>query len=108
MDKITLSLLADFSAEFGIGDTEESERFEQFAAWLVVRRHFSESTFLASEVHTGGAGDGGIDAIGIIVNNNLVTDVDTVQELLEQNSFLDVTFVFVQAERSSHFDGAKI
>jgi hypothetical protein len=108
MDKITLSLLTEFSEEFGISDIKESERFEQFAAQLVVCRHFSESTFVPSEVHTGGGSDGGIDAIGVIVNNNLVTDVDTVQELLEQNSFLDVTFVFVQAERSPHFDGAKI
>lgn len=108
MDKITRSLLTGFSEEFGIDGMEESQRFEQFAAWLVVRRHFSESTFLPSDLHTGGDGDGGIDAIAVVVNNNLVTDVDTMEELLEQNGFLDVTFVFVQAERSPHFDGAKI
>ena len=108
MDKITLSLLTEFSGEFGIDDETEPERFEQFAAWLVVRRHFTESTFLPSDLHTGGPNDTGIDAIGVIVNNNLVTDVDSVEELLEQNGFLDVTFVFIQAERSSHFDGAKI
>ena len=108
LDRITLSLLAEFSTEFGIEDMEESNRFEQFSSWLAVRRHFSESTFLPFDIHTGGDGDGGIDAIAIIANNNLITDIDMVGELLEQNGFLDVTFVLVQAKRSAHFDGAKI
>ena len=108
LDRITHSLLTGFSSQFGIEGMEESERFEHFAAWLVTYHHYSESTFLPSEIHTGGNGDSGIDAIAVIVNNNLVTDVDMVEELLEQNGFLDVTFLFVQAERSAHFDGAKI
>jgi hypothetical protein len=108
MDKITSSLLSDFSKDFGVEKVKESDRFEQFAAWLVVRRHFSDSTFLPADLHTGGGSDTGIDAIAVIVNNNLVTDVDTVEELLKQNGFLDVTFVFVQAERSASFSTAKI
>ena len=56
----------------------------------------------------GSGGDTGIDAVAIIVNNNLVTDVDTIDELLEVNGYLDASFVFVQAERSSNFETAKI
>lgn len=108
MDMITDGYLSEFSTEFEIGDLPENERFEQLGAWLTTRRHYSDSTFSPADLTTGSGGDTGIDAIGIIVNNNLVTDVDTIEDLLGLNGYLDVTFVFVQAERSPHFDSAKI
>lgn len=57
---------------------------------------------------TGSGGDTGIDSIAIIANNNLITDESTIEDLLEVNGYLDVTFLFVQAERSPHFEMAKI
>lgn len=108
MDKISLSLLADFTSRFGISELPEDQRFEQFATWLTVRRHYSETKFDPADLVTETGGDTGIDAIAIIVNNNIVTDIDTIAELITVNNYLDVTFVFVQAERSEHFDGGKI
>jgi hypothetical protein len=56
-----------------------------------------------------GAGDDtGIDAVAIIVNDALVTDIETFQENAASSSSLEVTFVFVQSERSSSFDGSKL
>jgi hypothetical protein len=108
MDRITAGLLAEFSTEFGISELPEDSRFEHLAAWLTVRRHYSESTFDPSDLVTGNGGDTGIDAIAIIANNNLITDDATIDDLIQINGYLDVTFVFVQAERSAHFDMAKI
>jgi hypothetical protein len=108
MDKVTEGFLSEFSTQFGIQSLPEKDRFEQLAAWLTVRRHFSDSTFVPADLVTGSGGDTGIDAIAIVANNNLVTDIDTVEDLLALNGYLDVTFVFVQAERSPHFDSAKI
>jgi hypothetical protein len=108
LDRIILSLLTEFSKEFEITDQAEDNRFEQFTAWLTVRRHYTDSTFNPAELWTEGGDDTGIDAIGVIVNNNLITDVDMIEDLLEVNGYLDVTFVFVQAERSPNFDSAKI
>jgi hypothetical protein len=108
MDRITEGFLSEFSNEFGISTMAEKDRFEHFCAWLAVRRHYSDSTFHPADLVTGSGGDTGIDAIAVIVNNNLVTDVDTIDDLLSLNGYLDVTFVFVQAERSPHFDSAKI
>jgi hypothetical protein len=107
MDRITEGFLNEFSNEFGVTGLPEKDRFELFCGWLSVRRHYSESTFDPSELVTGSGGDTGFDALAIIVNNNLVTDVDTVEDLLSLNGYLDVTFVFVQASRSPHFEGAK-
>lgn len=108
MDMISTALLNEFSNERGIEGKPEDERFEHFTAWLTVRRHYSETTFDPADHVTGKGNDTGIDAIAIIVNNNLVTDIDEVENLVVLNGFLDVTFVFVQSERSSHFETAKI
>ncbi|CAN7655652.1 AIPR family protein [Bosea sp. LjRoot90] len=108
MDRITEALLNEFSASFGIASEKEPDRFERFAAYLATRRHYSEATFDPGDIVTGAGGDTGVDAIAIIVNNNVVTDVSEVDDLIEANGYLDVTFVFTQAETSSNFDMQKI
>ena len=108
LDRITMGVLGEFSSEFKITDLPEDKRFEHLAAWITARRHYSDTSFDPAELVTGNGGDTGLDSIAIIANNNLITDVDTVRELLDVNGYLDVTFVFVQAERSAHFDMQKI
>ncbi len=107
MDRITKSLLDEFSAESGIGGLPEDRRFEHFSAFLAVSRQVGE-TFDTEEVVIGSGGDTGIDAIAILVNGVLVSDPELVAELTETNNLLDATFVFVQAERSASFETAKI
>ena len=108
MDRITEGLLNEFSREFSIADLPQADRFAQFSAWLTCRRYYSETTFDPANLVTGKGDDIGIDSIAIIVNNNLVTDVDTIEDLIGVNGYLDVTFVFVQASHSPHFDSGKI
>jgi len=108
MDRITTGLLSEFVNEFEITGLPEDKQFEQFASYVTVRRHYSEAAFHSRDIVTGDGGDTGIDGIAIIVNNNLVTEVDEIDEILSVNGFLDVTFLFVQAERSSSFESAKI
>lgn len=107
MDRITTALLAEFSRENQIEGLPEERQFEHFAAYLSVSKHLSE-TVDTSELSTGSGGDTGIDAIAVIANGTLVTDPDAVAELEETNGYLDVTFIFVQAERSPSFEAAKI
>jgi hypothetical protein len=108
MDMITEGLLAEFTKEFQIGGLPEDKQFEHFSGFVVLKRHYSE-TFDPGEIVIGDGGDLAIDAIGIVVNGILVTDTDSLDEIFESNpDYLDVTFVFVQAKRSSSFDGAKL
>ena len=107
MDRITASLLSGFSRENGLENLPEEKRFEHFSAFSVIRRHYSRS-FSTDDVVLGGGGDTGIDAIALIVNNVLVTDVDAVREIAAHNDFVEPVFVFVQSERSAGFDGSKI
>jgi hypothetical protein len=98
MDRITTALLTEFSSEHEITKLDEKTRFEHFAAFLALSRHYAE-TFDTTDVVVGN-GDAGLDAIAIVVNGTLVTEVDTIEELASNNNYLDVVFVFVQAERS--------
>ncbi len=107
MDRITASLLDEFSQEAQITHLTEEARFEHFTSFLAVGRHL-EDTFDTGEVVTGSGGDTGIDAISIIVNGMLVTDSELVEELATTNGYVDATFVFVQAERSASFETSKI
>ncbi|MEP7153195.1 MAG: AIPR family protein [Nitrospira sp.] len=107
MDRITSALLAEFSQDNGIQSLPEDTRFERFASYLVVSPHLADS-FDTADIATGAGSDTGIDAIAIVVNGTLVTDQELVKELVETNGYLDVTFIFVQAERSSSFEGSKI
>ncbi len=107
MDRITESLLNEFSAEHDITHLPEETRFEYFACYVTVRRHYSE-TFDIEDVVTGAGGDTGIDGVAIIINGSLVTDVESLEQQAESAGHLDVAFIFVQAERSSSFDAAKI
>jgi hypothetical protein len=106
MDRITQSLLSEFTAEQNLASQPEDKQFEHFAAFLTVGRSLSEAID-TSDVVVGSGGDTGIDAIAIIVNGSLVDDVTAINEYVERNGYLDVTFSFVQAERSPSFDTAK-
>lgn len=107
MDRITTALLAEFVSEHCLGRLAEDTAFEHFCGYLVTASHFSES-FSSEDISVGGGGDSGIDCITIIVNGCVVTDPEEVKDLEELNGYLDVTFIFVQAERSSSFDSSKI
>lgn len=106
MDRITKSLLDEFSRDYGLGDLSEDDRFEHLASYVTVHRQYSE-TFDTSEIVLGDKSMG-IDAIAMIINGNLITDVDSFNELGDEASYLDVTFIFVQADRGPGFDTAKI
>jgi hypothetical protein len=107
MDRITRSLLDEFSKDAGITSLAEDRRFEHFASHLAVSRHLSE-TFDTADTVVGEGGDTGIDAVAVLVNGGLVTDPELVEELAATNGYIDATFLFVQAERSASFETQKI
>ncbi len=107
MDRITKALLSEFSKEYGFENEDESKQFEHFSSHLMTLRHFTD-TFSTDEIVIGGGSDTGIDSISIVVNGCLVSDPQEIEDLLEINGYLDVVFVFVQAETTTSFNSAKI
>lgn len=107
MDRITKALLNEFVQQNSLEALPEEKAFEHFCGYLVTSRHYSES-FSSDDIAVGAGGDCGIDCISVIVNGTLVTEPEEIADLGETNGYLDVTFVFTQAERSSSFETAKI
>ena len=107
MDRITKSLLGEFAGEASLTDLPENSQFEHFASYLTIGRHVGEA-LVTEDVVIGSGADTGIDAVATIVNGSLATDEELVSQLADQNGYLDVTVVFVQAERSSGFESGKI
>ncbi|MBM3811127.1 MAG: AIPR family protein [Acidimicrobiia bacterium] len=118
MDRITERYVTEFSTEYHIESLDESERFEHFAAFCVIKQHHNIH-FDTDDVVTGdgrhnqngndgGGTDTGIDAVAIIVNGTLITDVESLAMYESDSSSLDVQFIFIQAERSSSFSAAKV
>ncbi|UPK03064.1 hypothetical protein [Bradyrhizobium sp. 170] len=55
MDMITAGLLAEFTKEFQIENLSEDKRFEHFAGFVVLKRHYSE-TFDPGNIVAGAGG----------------------------------------------------
>jgi hypothetical protein len=104
MDRVSENLLREFSEERGLATLDESKRFENFVAFITVGQHYG-ATFDTEDVIVGSAT--GIDGIAIIVNGNLITDAESMEDA-DNMGELDVTFVFLQADRSAVFDASKI
>lgn len=107
MDRITASLLSEFSLENDLQRLPEDQQSEHFACYLAISRNYTE-TFDTADVVLGGGNDLGSDGIACIVNGTLVIDPDLVEELANTNGYIDAVFVFVQADRSSSFQSTKL
>jgi hypothetical protein len=77
MDRISKSLLEEFTADHGIEKLPEEKQFEHFAAFLAVTSHSAE-TVATEDVVSGAGGDTGVDAIAVLTNGLLLTDVDQI------------------------------
>lgn len=107
MDRIIGSLLTEFTERQELSDLPEDRRFEHFATYITARRHFGHQLDTV-DVVMGATGDTGIDAIAIIANGTLVTDVEALVDLADSADYLEVQFIFVQADRSASFDSGKM
>lgn len=92
VDRITKSLLDEFSKDFGLQRLDEDDRFEHFATYVTVHRQHSE-TFDTSEIVLSESGGMGIDAIAVLINGSLVLDLDTFNDFADDVGYLDVTFI---------------
>ncbi len=107
MDRITKQLISDLFNTQEKSETNQSDDFEYFCNYAIISSEYNK-TFDADTVTIGSGDDTGIDGIGIIVNGHLVEDQNEVDDLLENNGYLEVTFLFVQAKTSSSFDSAEM
>ena len=104
MDRIVQSYMESFLTSQQIEEKDQSKQFEMFASYCAVEQHYTD-TYSLTDIITAKGGDCGIDAIAIIINGNMITSKDEVDDLIELNKKLsEISFVFIQAKTSSSFD----
>lgn len=107
MDRITSQLLTEFINTQEIKSTIEPENFEKFCNYTIISNEYNK-TFDVNSITVGSGNDTGIDGIAIIVNGHLIEEVDEVSDLLKNNGYLDVTYIFTQVKTSSYFESKEI
>lgn len=107
MDRITQSLLNEFSDENSLNKLDDSKKFEHFSSHVIMTNHYPES-FSTFDTVTGNGNDLGIDSIAVLVNGQLINDTEELEGFLGETPSLDVTFIFLQADRGDGFDSKKL
>ena len=108
-DVVLDGFVKSFAESRGISECPEAQMFEAFVASSILRKyHQSDITDMEEYILVGGGGDGGLDAIAILVNGRPVVDEEDVKYLSNQLRRLDVEFVFVQAKTSTAFSASDI
>lgn len=106
MDRITTNLVEDYISSAGLNITEINDKFEVFSSYSIISKEYEE-TFDIEQVWLGDSSMG-IDGIAILVNGRLIEDKDEIDDLIEINKYLDVTFIFIQSKTSTNFDSGDI
>jgi hypothetical protein len=107
LDQITKALVSEFLSDAGMASTTSDVDFERFVAHVVVSPHI-EAAIDYENVMTGAGGDTGLDVIAVVVNGELITDPDEIDELAANSTTLDVHYLFAQAKTSTSFSASEI
>ena len=106
MNHIIKSYVETHKKEYSLDDYSLSKQFEHFINKCIVNRmtldRFDPKDILTEK------GEIGIDGIAIIINNQLVTDLESCHDIYSQDGNVKVKFVFIQAKTSDKFDGGEI
>ena len=107
MDRITKALLNDFLKTQEIVNKDESSNFEKFVNYSILSNEYNKS-FDIDSISIGSGNDTGIDGLAIIVNGHLIEELNEIDDLLAQNGYLDVKYIFIQSKTSSTIDTSEM
>ncbi|MCY4580042.1 MAG: AIPR family protein [Chloroflexi bacterium] len=109
LDIVLDGFVDDFAKSRGVGHLKDDQLFEAFTASLVFRKyHQADIIDLEDSVLSGGSGDGGLDAVAILVNGRIARAEEDIRYFEETGQRLDVEFVFIQAKTSTSFRSSDI
>lgn len=107
MDRITQSFITELLESEEISSQGESKDFEKLSNFSIISNEYNK-TFDLDFVTIGDGDDTGIDGIAIIVNGLLIESIDEIDDLIEKNSAIEVTFIFIQSKTSSNFSSSDL
>jgi cold shock CspA family protein len=83
-------------------------QFEAFCVFSLLRKYHQVEVHDVDELVSGGGGDGGLDAIIILINGTIAQTIEDVVYFAEKLKRIEVEFVFVQAKSGTSFEASKI
>ena len=107
MDRITKSLISELLETQELTTEGDSKDFEKLVNYCAVSNEYSKS-FDINLMTIGDGGDTGIDGITVIVNGQLIENKEEIDDLLDRNKSLEVTYLFMQAKGASNFNSGEI
>jgi hypothetical protein len=109
-DRITKSLLKDFQSKFDYEDVQESDLFEHFVNYIILEKKLEDrlDEDALSVVNIGVNGTFGLDGFAILINKHLITSIEDLDEIIDNNSKPTAEVFFIQAKTSSSFDVKEI
>ena len=107
MDRITRSFIQEMLSLQEMESESESKDFEKLVNYTVISNYYNRS-FDLDYVTVGEGNDTGIDGLGIIVNGQMIETTDEIDDLIDKNGSLEVTFIFTQAKTSASFNSGEI
>lgn len=107
MDRITSSLIRQFSNDYELHLTDDTILFEYFCNFCASTNENGLDNIELEEFTTGNSTQG-IDGIAIVVNGRFVYSIDDIDEMIRLNRTIRVKFILVQAKTSEHFDNAEM
>lgn len=107
MDRITKSLIEELLNSQEIDSVNESKDFERLVNYSIISNEYSK-TFDLNTVTVGDGGDTGIDGVAIIVNGQLIENKEEIDDLIDRNNSLEVTYIFIQSKTSSSFSSGEL
>lgn len=105
MDRVTESLINDYLKKFELKSKNASFNFERFSNYSLLKNIFNND-FQVDDITTGK--NQGIDGIAIIVNNQFVSSITEIIDIIEEAKILEVKFIFTQCKISTKFEGSEI
>jgi hypothetical protein len=103
VDVVIQGLVEEFQKVHNLTELPPSEAFEAFAAYCVLNS-FYEDEFNPDSFRMGGGNDLGMDAVGILVNSELLRDAADVRASIEAARRLEIQIVVIQAKTSPGFE----
>lgn len=102
------SYVKDFSSKHELENKDESSLFEYFVNFSIISKFYPREIEDVLELSTGGGDDTGIDGCAIIVNGNIISTEEEIDDLIKRNASLDVKFIFIQSKKKSKFESDKV
>ncbi len=106
IDRITQSLLKDFQSKFDFEDIQENDLFEHFVNYTILEKKLEDriDEDALNLINIGINGTFGLDGFAILINKHLITSIEDLDEILDNNSKPVAEVFFIQSKTSNSFE----